>query len=391
MIPGGDQIEFINETIDYLLQTSKRASATSSSQSHNIAFLSAQFSHDFQKGHLLTGSSLYKWAATDARRQNLACKNYHERIHPNIPTTQQPGIEAASQPSTDGTEVEQPDHAPHTSTLPFLFPRRHREIQEPHSYNHNPPLGLTAFHPQNNRLSRLRQISAKLHCLYGVPIQEVHRDTTSSQRYSLRSDTGPIHSYARSRAYDLRQHTEATHWGPFFNDNTQEVDWEKVEAIMLILDHNMRQYMNTHEPVTPLAVPDWTTPFAGTNPYSYVSLQTNIPQEPALPLEAQDPYNITGTWMRVVCFLDYTELFDFNFTGGDPPPNQPRLPLDTDEAIRLITMKLVVSKIERPGRENGQDLPVVWFKGESSSVRPSWDQNANSSKIRGISSYPHCI
>lgn len=85
--------------------------------------------------------------------------------------------------------------------------------------------------------------------------------------------------------------------------------------------------------------------------------------------------------MRVVCFLDYTELFAFNFTSQQSNL-QLRPPLDTNEAFRLIVCKLRVTKIEKPGEDEGQGLPVVWFKGKSSSLRPSWDPNANS-KIRG--------
>ena len=229
---------------------------------------------------------------------------------------------------------------------------------------------------------RYQQLSAKLHCLYGVPIQSVHR--TSRQRYALRSDTMPIHPYARSRVYDMRQHTDASSWGPFLSDGTHAVDWEKLEALMLILHHNVRLFSENHDVSNSLfAIPNWDVPFAATAPYSYVSRETSIPMEPTLPLELQDPYNITGTWMRVVCFLDYTELFDFNFMGNPPPPTQPRPALDTEEAIRLITMKLAVTKIESPGYDDGKKLPVAYFNGSSSSVRPSWDPNANS-KIRGM-------
>ena len=129
-------------------------------------------------------------------------------------------------------------------------------------------------------------------------------------------------------------------------------------------------------------MPALQNPCAGATPYSFVSPASHVPREPKLPLEAQDPYNITGTWMRVVCFLDYTELFSFNFSSQQND-DQPRPPLDTEEAFRLIVCKLSVKKIEPPGEDEGQALPVVWFDGKSSSLRPSWDPNANS-KIRGM-------
>ncbi len=71
------------------------------------------------------------------------------------------------------------------------------------------------------------------------------------------------------------------------------------------------------------------------------------------------------------------------------------------KAIRLIRIKLQVTKIEPPGTQNeddeeflpvgeelswdgfqGERLPVVHFRGSSRSLHASWDPNANS-RIRG--------
>lgn len=45
-------------------------------------------------------------------------------------------------------------------------------------------------------------------------------------------------------------------------------------------------------------------------------------------------------------------------------------------------MELRATKIEAPGQEDGQALPVVHFIGTSRSMHESWDPNANSN-IRG--------
>lgn len=229
-----------------------------------------------------------------------------------------------------------------------------------------------------------QQLSAKLHCLYGVSIGTVRKSCENCPpRYPLRHDTAAIHPYARSRVYDLRQHTEdGTFWGPFLDDGFQTVDWEKLEAIMIILDYNLRRSTEVdrqYEGVLELQ----ENPWIGATPHSFISPPQSAPMEPALPLEAEDPYNVTGTWTRIVCFLDYTELYDFNFGGDHPERDQPRKPIDTEEATRLITMKIQVTKVEAPSEGDGQRLPVVHFKGTSSSIRPSWDPNANS-KIKGI-------
>jgi hypothetical protein len=79
---------------------------------------------------------------------------------------------------------------------------------------------------------------------------------------------------------------------------------------------------------------------------------------------------------------DYTELFSYNFSAAPPPFDQPREPLDTGEAIRLITMNLKVTTIEKPSPEDGQALPVVHFAGHSRSFHARWDPNGTSA-IRG--------
>lgn len=65
------------------------------------------------------------------------------------------------------------------------------------------------------------------------------------------------------------------------------------------------------------------------------------------------------------------------------PNHLPRPILDEVEATRLIIMKLHVTRVEKPGPEDGQALPVVHFEGLSRSLDSSWDDNANSD-IRGI-------
>lgn len=245
--------------------------------------------------------------------------------------------------------------------------------------------------PAHGSQSYDRQLSAKLHVLYGVPVGVVHKNYEGSgPRYSLRHDTTEIHPYARSRVYDLRQHTDdGTFWGPFLDDGLQTVDWEKLEAIMIIINYNLkhsREVQSQHDGKVEVQ----KNPWVGAVPNSFISPAKSVPMEPALPLEAQDPYNITGTWTRIVCFLDYTALYDFNFGADQPEPGQPRKPIDTEEATRFITMKLQVTKIEAPGEDCGPQLPVVHFQGKSSSIRPSWDVNANS-KIKGEQQSSLCL
>jgi hypothetical protein len=285
----------------------------------------------------------------------------------------------------------------------------------------------------------LRQSSAKLHCMYGVPIDEIpsrssftiwrpSEESSPSSRTRLRSRPKLTHTYARSKVYDLRQYTEATLWGPFRDDGTQRVDWEKVEAIMIVLGFNLRRFTEKSDGRFPMI---WDEPFVGATPNSYIAppavaeptekLDSDLIKirELALNLNALDPYGVTGTWMRVVCFLDFNDLYAFNFAPGLRADDQ-RPPIDTEEgmlgveenvrvkfhslmmlcnilAIRLIRVKWHVTKIEQPTDGNSDDdedegldwsnfqgtrLPIVHFAGTSKSLHASWDPNANS-KIRG--------
>lgn len=102
----------------------------------------------------------------------------------------------------------------------------------------------------------LRQASAKLHCLYGVPIDKIlpripysilrHDSGLAEEQPSFctrsRMAGATTHIFARSKVYDLREYTDHTLWGPFMNDGSQRVDWEKVEAVMVVLGFNLRKF-----------------------------------------------------------------------------------------------------------------------------------------------------
>lgn len=215
----------------------------------------------------------------------------------------------------------------------------------------------------------LRQLSAKLHCYYGVPVDPVGRRSFST------------HPYARSYVYDLRNYTDKTEWGPFRDDGSMRVDWEMVEAIMIVLGYNARVFgERTGGRFTPGV---WNEPFSGIGRSGLsVSCLSTLPNEPDIPLELKDPYSISGAWMRIVCFLDYNDLYDFNFASERIPGDQPRGPLTIGEEIRVIVMKLKITKLEAPGQFDNQALPIAHFTGTSRSLDASWDPNANS-RIRG--------
>jgi hypothetical protein len=227
------------------------------------------------------------------------------------------------------------------------------------------------------------QQSAKLHCLYGVPQLTLGCGRT-------RSSTAKMYPFACSKVYDLRQYTTASRWGPFMGDGSDRVDWEKVEAITIVLRSNIkRRKLERWHHLNHF----WNTPFAGSWPGSYRSQQhqqTPLPllREPSA-LELQDPYDVSGMWLRIVCFLDYSDFHRYNFPLDDHqlPDEMPRQARLFSEATRLIIMKARVTKIEAPGPEDGQDLPVVHFRGQSKSLETAWEQDANSELRGGLNSH----
>ncbi|KAL8771829.1 MAG: hypothetical protein Q9209_002767 [Squamulea sp. 1 TL-2023] len=340
--------------------------------SSNIAFLVRLIQRQSCIG-ILCNSSLFEWATeVKPSRSRLV----GARIQHQLDVDQPVGNTASADDSDSDVGLCEPLSA---------------DISERHGETSGRGSGAVrkAIHvPHATRLQgQIHRLSAKLHCLYGVPIQclRIPESSSSSDQggFCFNAEVN-MHPFARSRVYDLRQHSEGTLWGPFVNDGSQSADWEKIEAIMIILNYNVHMFTDKYGTLCSNLIPPWDKPFVGVTPDS-LNLhpsKSSIERPPSLPEDLQDPYNVSGTWMRVVCFLDYRELFTFNFSEDQPLPGQPRPPIDTEEAIRFIIVKLQVTKIEKPGENDGQGLPVVHFKGSSNSALPPVDYNANS-KIRG--------
>lgn len=150
---------------------------------------------------------------------------------------------------------------------------------------------------------RTHQQSAKLHCLYGTPILNVGR---------LRSTR--TYPFACSTVYDMRGHTEGTRWGPFRDDGSERVDWEKVEAVMVVLGYNIQ----SKRFVSKLFSDVWSSPFSGSWTQSYLSGSMGSPSREISSLELNDPYGVTGTWYRVCFFamlLSFTASLRSNTRG----------------------------------------------------------------------------
>jgi hypothetical protein len=139
----------------------------------------------------------------------------------------------------------------------------------------------------------VRQASARMHAQYGM-----------AQMCPRRSRYRSAYGFAASMVYDLRNYKLSNFWGPFRDTGDAAVDWEKMEAVMIVLSHNLSMYRDHTGKVFK---PPGNRPFLGATPNSYVHKPFDFPHKEPRVLEdpynlsktGMDPYNISGTWMRV--------------------------------------------------------------------------------------------
>lgn len=243
----------------------------------------------------------------------------------------------------------------------------------------------------------LRQLSARLHVYSSLSLE-----IRESELLDI-DDALEIHPYARSRVYDLRRYRIANFWGPFMDDGSGRIDWEKVQSIFIVLGYGLRMIneRSGRNMFPNFGVGADDNAWCGLATNSYNSARTgdrgreddarsnaatagsmaddpdenedptcipaldefllryqdhreaNFQHEQAV-FAAQDPYGVKGKWMRIVNFLDYHDLFAFNFTGSTPSDGVERDPVTTAEAFRLILLTLWVTNIEWPDEEEEQ-------------------------------------
>ncbi|KAL8905168.1 MAG: hypothetical protein Q9207_002795 [Kuettlingeria erythrocarpa] len=201
-------------------------------------------------------------------------------------------------------------------------------------------MGEQTLYPASSSKS---QLSAKLHCLVGCLY---HTDDESPWTRSV-SDR-QITACAASRVYDWRQWGPFNRCGPFVDNHTLGVDWEKMEAIQYVLGAGCQRLVET------IWSPDED---------SGRSFVTPVPRKVTSPLDAQDPYNVTGTWIRIICCHDYRHLLAFNTPPVEPLESQPRPPWYGQEDFTLMSMALRVTHVEPMYARGFGALPVVHFEG----------------------------
>lgn len=102
-------------------------------------------------------------------------------------------------------------------------------------------LTYTRAYGTQEQPKNIRQASAKLHVLCGIPVRK-NIMNTSTRPIDPAREVREARPFACSVVYDLRNYTGGNLWGPYMDDGRATVDWERIEAIMVIIEHNVKLY-----------------------------------------------------------------------------------------------------------------------------------------------------
>ncbi|TDL28888.1 hypothetical protein BD410DRAFT_781447 [Rickenella mellea] len=194
------------------------------------------------------------------------------------------------------------------------------------------------------------QLTARLRCYLGF----FDEDKVGRPSAELRT-------VARCFVYDLRNYSSSNRWGPYIRDNSRRVNWKHVEAIITVVYLNLVHLGGMWQD---------TRPPLGVEATRAYSAPGSLHRDP------RDWAGVEGCWRRYVCFMDYRDLFAFNFsTTTDVGPYDPSFFEDVDfnEAVRLIELRLRVTNYTN----TPSTYPKIEFTGLSRGA------NGQEAKVRG--------
>ncbi|VDC01971.1 unnamed protein product [Peniophora sp. CBMAI 1063] len=142
---------------------------------------------------------------------------------------------------------------------------------------------------------------------------------------------------ARTYIYDMRNYTKDRQYGPFKDDFEDAVNWEHVDKIVTVVAANLRDFGATWP--QPLQPPLLVHGAEALREGSVDMFRNDDEEVESNPL---DWAGVEGEWMRVVCFCDYRDLFQFNAGSR----NQDFFDEDFEEATRLLRMHMHVTDID---------------------------------------------
>ncbi|KAJ3985379.1 hypothetical protein F5890DRAFT_1156935 [Lentinula detonsa] len=173
---------------------------------------------------------------------------------------------------------------------------------------------------------------------------------------------------SRCFVYDIRNYRNVNYWGPFLANGS--VNWTHVEHLANVVLTNLRELPGSWAATVPPSGLENTRAFSAPGPYSDT-----------------DWAGVEGTWRRYVCFMDYRDLFAFNYSNVAHGPRNPEFFRDIRfrEATRLIEIKLHLVQQSQlcfhepsPDCENVETrYPTLYFCGTSRGV------SGNEAKVEG--------
>lgn len=161
------------------------------------------------------------------------------------------------------------------------------------------------------------QVVAQLRSYVALSLDKADDDETNCRLKVRRNKS-------RSYVYDLRHYTSDNRWGPYLDGG--RVNWIHMESLINVILANLRELPGSRNHTTP--------PLGLEATYAYSA--------PALSPSKEDWAGVEGTWRRYVCFMDYRDLFAFNYSDLPSGTRDPSFfeDLRLREATRLIEMKL---------------------------------------------------
>ncbi|KAF7354882.1 F-box domain-containing protein [Mycena sanguinolenta] len=135
-------------------------------------------------------------------------------------------------------------------------------------------------------------------------------------------DSPDMRTKSRCLVYDLRNYCAENSWGPYHFDGT--INWTHVNCIINVVVFNIREQPSVYQAMPPVGL-QAIRPYSAPGDYS-----------------GPDWAGVEGTWRRYVCFMDYRDLFAFNFSGAHDGPRDPSFFDDRTfrEATRLMDINL---------------------------------------------------
>ncbi|GLB36510.1 hypothetical protein LshimejAT787_0307980 [Lyophyllum shimeji] len=170
---------------------------------------------------------------------------------------------------------------------------------------------------------------------------------------------------SRIYVYNVRNYP-GSNWGPFLPDGT--ADWIHIEHLVNVIVMNLRELPGMWSRIKP------PLGLAAIRPYSVPSNGSEQPRDWA---------RVEGTWRRYVSFMDFRDLYAFNFDFNRQSDSDPTF-FDCPrfrEGTRLLELKLRL--IDREGsrfrshrrasavKSRNDRFPPIYFTGTSKSVKSS--------------------